>query len=255
MWSHPQCDHTCNVIASATATCTFQLRQSCSMQLGFWELFWDGAFTVWRLSIQVCPPFTIINRLNWGSVERSKLNKFRSQIIQTVILLINFFPIIPAKTGFCGSPLYRPLSPSVIALWTAWYWPPDRTMCLDKSIYCAHKTMKLHSQTLSTMFTITNNFCACQSSPFTDIRVICSVFVEFITPSFQVLMCFNGCFGLRQRCGLTWLGCPMSTVIRVTLTALLLRCPWQWQQRLELWHLNVGLIYINLCFHLYFPSH
>ena len=36
---------------------------------------------------------------------------------------------------------------------------------------------------------------------------------------------------LRKRCGLTssssWLGLPMSTVIRVTLTALLLRCPWQ----------------------------
>ena len=35
---------------------------------------------------------------------------------------------------------------------------------------------------------------------------------------------------LLKRCGLTsssWLGCPMSTVIRVTLTALLLRCPWQ----------------------------
>ena len=36
---------------------------------------------------------------------------------------------------------------------------------------------------------------------------------------------------LRKRCGFTssssWLGLPMSTVIRVTLTALLLRCPWQ----------------------------
>ena len=35
---------------------------------------------------------------------------------------------------------------------------------------------------------------------------------------------------LRKRCGLTsssWLVCPMSTVIRLTLTALLLRCPWQ----------------------------
>ena len=42
----------------------------------------------------------------------------------------------------------------------------------------------------------------------------------------------NGHFAanlLRKRCGLTssWLGCPMATVIRVTLTALLLRCPWQ----------------------------
>ena len=36
---------------------------------------------------------------------------------------------------------------------------------------------------------------------------------------------FCGSFGLWQRCGLTWFGCPTSTVIRVTLTALLLRCP------------------------------
>ena len=79
-------------------------------------------------------------------------------------------------------------------------------MCLDKSIPCAHKTMTLHTQTLSTMFT--NNFCACQSSPFTDIRLICSVFVEFFTSFFHVLTCFNGCvaamdarlgFGTRLR--------------------------------------------------------
>ena len=97
--------------------------------------------------------------------------------------------------------------------------------------------------------TFTNNFWACQSSSFTDIRLICSVFVEFMTSFFQV--CFNCCvaamdarlgfrtrlrwfcdrtfcgsFGLQKRCGLTLLGCPMSTVIRVTLTAILLRCPW-----------------------------
>ena len=85
------------------------------------------------------------------------------------------------------------------------HWPPAKTMCLDKSIPCAHKTMTLHTQTLSTTFT--NNFCACQSS-FTDIRLICSVFVEFITSFFHVLTCFNGCvaamdarlgFGTRLR--------------------------------------------------------
>ena len=66
--------------------------------------------------------------------------------------------------------------------------------------------MTLHTQTLSTTFT--NNFCACQSSPFTDIQLICSVFVEFITSFFHVLTCFNGCvaemdarlgFGTRLR--------------------------------------------------------
>ena len=54
----------------------------------------------------------------------------------------------------------------------------------------------------------TNNFCACQLSPFTDIRLIYSVFVEFITSFFHVLTCFNGCvaamdarlgFGTRLR--------------------------------------------------------
>ena len=62
------------------------------------------------------------------------------------------------------------------------------------------------TQTLSTTFT--NNFCACQSSSFTDIRLICSVFVEFITSFFHVLTYFNGCmaamdarlgFGTRLR--------------------------------------------------------
>ena len=49
-------------------------------------------------------------------------------------------------------------------------WPPANTMCLAISTYCAHKTMKLHTMTRSTMFT--NNFCACQSFPFTNIRLI-----------------------------------------------------------------------------------
>ena len=88
------------------------------------------------------------------------------------------------------------------------------------------------------------------------------IFVEFRTTFFWVSTCFNGCaaatdarlgFGTRLRwfcdrgvwwkrtfCGkfgsgndvdwlffFSWLGLPMSTVIRVTLTALLLRCPWQ----------------------------
>ena len=56
--------------------------------------------------------------------------------------------------------------------------------------------------------TFTNNFCACQSSPFTDTQLICSVFVESITSFFPVLKVFNGCvaamdarlgFGTRLR--------------------------------------------------------
>ena len=63
-------------------------------------------------------------------------------------------------------------------------------------------------RTMMLSMTFTNNFCACQSSPFTDIRLICSVFVEFITSFFHVLTCFNGCvaamdarlgFGTRLR--------------------------------------------------------
>ena len=108
------------------------------------------------------------------------------------------------------SPLYRPKPPSSIAPLTGRNRPtggPLKPCCLDKSIPCAHKTMTLHTMTLSNM-TFTNNFCACQSSPFTDIRLIRSVFVEFITPFFHVLRCFNGCvaamgtrLGTRRFCG------------------------------------------------------
>ena len=101
---------------------------------------------------------------------------------------INSFPLIQAETAFRGSPSYRPISPSSIAPLTG---RPPKLCCLDKSIPCAHKTMTLHTTTLSTTFT--NNFCACQSSPFTDIRMICSVFVEFITSFSHVLTRFNGC--------------------------------------------------------------
>ena len=54
--------------------------------------------------------------------------------------------------------------------------------------------MTLHTQTMSTTFK--------------DIRLICSVFVEFISSLFHVLTCFNGCvaamdarlgFGTRLR--------------------------------------------------------
>ena len=110
------------------------------------------------------------------------------------------------------SPLYQlkppsaaPLLPPDIAfIDRPSHWPHAKTMCLDKSIPCAHKTMTLHTQMLSTTFT--NNFCACQSSSFTDIRLICSV--EFITSFFHVLTYFNGCvaamdarlgFGTRLR--------------------------------------------------------
>ncbi len=119
-----------------------------------------------------------------------------------------------------SSPLYRPKPPSVAPPLTARYrlhrspllpavtsrLAPAKTMYLDKSIPCAHKTMTLHTQTLSATFT--NNFCACQSSSFTDIRLICSIFVEYITSFFHVLTYFNGCvaamdarliFGTRLR--------------------------------------------------------
>ena len=40
----------------------------------------------------------------------------------------------------------------------------------------AHKTRTLHTHTLAATFT--DDFCACQLSPFTDFRLICSVSVE-----------------------------------------------------------------------------
>ena len=102
----------------------------------------------------------------------------------------------PVSLRLTLSPLYRPKPPSAAPPLTTRYrlhrspllpaaWPPAKTMYLDKFIPCTHKTMTLHTQTLSTTFT--NNFCACQSSSFTDIRLICSVFVEFITSFFHVL--------------------------------------------------------------------
>ncbi len=76
----------------------------------------------------------------------------------------------PKLTRRTLSPLYRPKPPSAAPPLTARYrpsyrskppaWPAAKTMCLDKSIRCAHKAMTLHTQTLSTTFT--NNFCACQ---------------------------------------------------------------------------------------------
>ena len=118
-------------------------------------------------------------------------------IVALRYLCSNSFPLIPADIAFIDRPSYRPKPPD---------WRTSKTMCLDKSIPCAHKTMTLHTMMLS--MTFTNNFCACQSSPFTDIRLICSVFVEFITSFFHVLTCFNGCvagmdarlvFGTRLR--------------------------------------------------------
>ena len=66
------------------------------------------------------------------------------------------------------SPSYRPVPPSGAPPLTArkrlprfpltaLYRPPVKTVCLDNFTYCAHKTMTLHTMTLSTMFT--NNFC------------------------------------------------------------------------------------------------
>ena len=120
--------------------------------------------------------------------------------------------------------------------------------------------MTLHSKPDPTM--ITNHFCACGLFSKWNIQQNYFVFVEFWTTFFRVLTCFNGSaaamdaqlgFGTRLRwfcdrgvwwkrtfCGkfgsgndVDWvlllleLGLPMSTVIRVTLTALLLRCHWQ----------------------------
>ena len=72
---------------------------------------------------------------------------------------------------------------------------------------CAHNKMTLHTQTMSTTFT--NDFCACQLSPFTEFRLICSVFVECITSFFEVSSFSNGCVAaMDARLGFgTRLGC------------------------------------------------
>ena len=83
-------------------------------------------------------------------------------------------PLTPALNGF------KTKAPSPIA----------NTM-LDRTCYCAHKMMMLHSMSLATM--ITNNFCACQWFSISHIRQKCFVFVEFRTSFFRVSTCFNGC--------------------------------------------------------------
>ena len=107
--------------------------------------------------------------------------------------IFNSFPLSLACTAFPGSHSYHPQTPSSIPLLppSTGLWPPANTMCLAISSYCAHKTMTLHTMTPPTMFT--NNFCACQSFPFTNIRLICSLLDEFRTSFFQDLTCFNGC--------------------------------------------------------------
>ena len=147
---------------------------------------------------------------------------------------------------------------------------------------CAHTTMTLHTQTLSTTFA--NDFCACQLSPFKVFRLICSVFVYyFIIWSFAIferLRGSNGCstrirtpnwmfFVTEDFCenehftaalgsgsdsddwpaGRPWLGCQQRFNFK-----------WQWRR----FYGNVPdsnasltsrlrLVYVNLCF--YFPSH
>ena len=179
---------------------------------------------------------------------------------------LTFSPLYRPVPPALDSPFYRPLAPALdshsqrpqTASTTTAIADSHRLLPLNQSP--THKTMTLiwgrlrkWSQIISAhagyfYFRVsgTNHF----------------IFVEFRTTFFWVSTCFNGCAAatdarlgfrnstsmvlwpwslvktdilrqiwLRKRRGLTssssWLGLPMSTVIRVTLTALLLRCPWQ----------------------------
>ena len=144
--------------------------------------------------------------------------------------------------------------------------------------------MTLHSRPLATM--ITNIFCACRSFSMSQFRQNCFVLVEFRTLFFRVSTCFNGCvaamdarlgFGTRLRwfCdrGVWWkrtfcgkFGSGNDVDLLLLRLDWDVRCQqwfeWRWQcfccdfpdsnDSLTSRH---RLIYVNLCFHLYLPSH
>ena len=143
-------------------------------------------------------------QINFSALSKGDELHFSIQVYHYLTLSPSYRPVptsvAPPLTTRKWLPPFRLLPPHTGR------WLPAKTMCQDNSTYCAHKTMTLHMMTLSTMFT--NNFCACQSFLFTNIRLICSVLVEFRTSFFRVSTCFNGCvaamdaqleFGTRLR--------------------------------------------------------
>ena len=155
---------------------------------------------------------------------------------------------------------------------------------LHSFCYWAHKTMTLHSRPLATM--ITNNFCACRWFSFSQFQQNCFILVEFKTSFFRVLTCFNGCaaamdarlgFGTRLRwfCdrGVWWkrtfcgkFGSGNNVDWLLLLLDWDVRCQqwfeWRWQRFCcdvpdsnDSLTSRRRLIYVNLCFHLYLPSH
>ena len=144
--------------------------------------------------------------------------------------------------------------------------------------------MTLHSRPLATM--ITNNFCACRSFSMSQFRQKCLVFVELGSSFFRVLTCFNGCaaamdarlgFGTRLRwfCdrGVWWkrtfcgkFGSGNDVDWSLLLLDWDVQCQqwfeWRWQRFCcdvpdsnDSLTSRRRLIYVNLCFHLYLPSH
>ena len=162
-------------------------------------------------------------------------------------------PLSPPEIAFLESPYYRPQTAS-------WNDDLDRRSPSPNKLSFSHlHTKRWRCKPDTTM--ITNNFCACglfkveypaenvsfSSSfgrhSFEFRRVLTAARQQWTLNSdseldFVVLWPWSLVktdvlrqIWLLKRCWFTSsssrLGCPMSTVIRVTLTALLLRCPWQ----------------------------
>ena len=173
-------------------------------------------------------------------------------------------PLTPALNGFNEDSHLRSPSPSSIFS------------------HVHIKRWRLHSRPLATM--ITNNFCACRWFSKSHIRQNCFVLVEFRTSFFRVSTCFNGCaaamdarlgFGTRLRwfcdrgvwwkrtfCGKFGSGNDVDWL----LLDWVFRCQQWFEWRSQRFCCDVPdsndsltsrrrLIYVNLCFHLYLPSH
>ena len=203
--------------------------------------------------------------------------------LNMVSQLLTFSPLYRPVPAALGSPLRHPISTS---------WPPthgalkrlQRRPPSPIAITMIHKTMTLHSMPLATM--ITNNFCACGWFSMSYIRQKSFVFVEIRTTFFRVSTCFNGCvaamdawlgFGTRLRwfCdrGVWWkrtfcgkFGSWNDVDSLLLLLDWDVRCQqwfeWCWQRFCcdvpdsnDSLTSRRRLIYVNLCFHLYLPSH
>ena len=193
----------------------------------------------------------------------------------------NLFPLIPACTARPG----LPLSPPEIAFLESLYYRPRSPIAITQKLSFSHlHTKRWRCKPDTTM--ITNNFCACGLFKVEYPAEKSFVFVEFWTTFFRVSTCFNGSaaamdaqlgFGTRLRwfCdrGVWWkrtfcgkFGSGNDVDWLLLLLDWVFRCQQWFEWRSQRFYCDAPdsndsltsrrrLIYVNLCFHLYLPSH